>query len=292
MGGRRPGEVVYTTFAREATRLCGPFRRPRRREPGMDCRLRADLAQIRCVGRTDDMLIYKAMNVFPTAIRESSSRGSPTSSDRRTDLERNGSTRFASDDPSRSRSRPGPTSRPAVSRVAQQVEAELRKPAAVRAAVAVVAPARCLDELQDTPVYVRDQSHRRADDNPTDLPGLKVDELRPRIRETELRDGVALSQAAAAAGQCSQPPDGSSNWTRLSLAIRFDDEVEGRRSHHELDRFFSAGADIRCLRTTTPTTSVFLSPTSKEVIMRPAALPQGLHRRINRSLHGRREWFF
>ena len=27
------------------------------------------LPRIRCVGRTDDMLIYKAMNVFPSAIR-------------------------------------------------------------------------------------------------------------------------------------------------------------------------------------------------------------------------------
>lgn len=64
------GELVYTTVRREAT----PLLRFRSRDhvvvTGMDCACGRRTPRIRCVGRTDDMLIYKAMNVFPTAIRE------------------------------------------------------------------------------------------------------------------------------------------------------------------------------------------------------------------------------
>ena len=37
---------------------------------GTTCRCGRTAPKIRCVGRTDDMLIYKGMNVFPTAIRD------------------------------------------------------------------------------------------------------------------------------------------------------------------------------------------------------------------------------
>jgi phenylacetate-CoA ligase/benzoylacetate-CoA ligase len=37
---------------------------------GMGCACERTTPRIRCVGRTDDMLIYKAMNIFPSAIRE------------------------------------------------------------------------------------------------------------------------------------------------------------------------------------------------------------------------------
>lgn len=64
------GEVVYTTFTREAT----PVIRFRSRDhvvvTGMDCACGRKTPRIRCIGRTDDMLIYKAMNVFPSAIRD------------------------------------------------------------------------------------------------------------------------------------------------------------------------------------------------------------------------------
>lgn len=64
------GELVYTTLTREAT----PVLRFRSRDhivvTGMDCPCGRRTPRIRCVGRTDDMLIYKAMNVFPTAIRD------------------------------------------------------------------------------------------------------------------------------------------------------------------------------------------------------------------------------
>jgi len=36
----------------------------------MSCPCGRTSPRIRCVGRTDDMLIYKAMNVFPSAIRD------------------------------------------------------------------------------------------------------------------------------------------------------------------------------------------------------------------------------
>ena len=64
------GELVYTTLTREAT----PVLRFRSRDhivvTGIDCPCGRRTPRIRCIGRTDDMLIYKAMNVFPSAIRD------------------------------------------------------------------------------------------------------------------------------------------------------------------------------------------------------------------------------
>jgi phenylacetate-coenzyme A ligase PaaK-like adenylate-forming protein len=71
------GEAVYTTFAREAT----PVLRYRSADhmvvTGMSCPCGRTSPRVRCVGRTDDMLIYKAMNVFPSAIRDVVVRGFP-----------------------------------------------------------------------------------------------------------------------------------------------------------------------------------------------------------------------
>lgn len=64
------GEAVYTTFSREAT----PMLRYRSADhmivTAMSCRCGRTSPRVRCIGRTDDMLIYRAMNVFPSAIRE------------------------------------------------------------------------------------------------------------------------------------------------------------------------------------------------------------------------------
>lgn len=64
------GELVYTTFARDAT----PVVRYRSRDHALvvatGCACGRSSPRIRCIGRTDDMLIYKGMNVFPTAIRD------------------------------------------------------------------------------------------------------------------------------------------------------------------------------------------------------------------------------
>ena len=64
------GEAVYTTFEREAT----PVLRYRSADhvvvTSTSCACGRTSPKIRCIGRTDDMLIYKAMNVFPSAIRD------------------------------------------------------------------------------------------------------------------------------------------------------------------------------------------------------------------------------
>ncbi len=64
------GEAVYTTFDRDAM----PVLRYRSADHfvvlGMSCRCGRTSPKVRCIGRTDDMLIYKGMNVFPSAIRE------------------------------------------------------------------------------------------------------------------------------------------------------------------------------------------------------------------------------
>ena len=64
------GEQVYTTFDREAT----PTLRYRSADHvvvlGTECRCGRTAPKIRCIGRTDDMLIYKGMNVYPSAIRD------------------------------------------------------------------------------------------------------------------------------------------------------------------------------------------------------------------------------
>lgn len=64
------GELVYTPLGREATPLLR-FRSGDHAEiTGTDCRCGRTSPTIRCIGRTDDMLIYKGMNVFPSAIRD------------------------------------------------------------------------------------------------------------------------------------------------------------------------------------------------------------------------------
>ena len=65
------GEIVYTAFARDAT----PLIRYRSRDHALvtgfgKCSCGRTSPRIRCIGRTDDMLIYKGMNVFPTSIRD------------------------------------------------------------------------------------------------------------------------------------------------------------------------------------------------------------------------------
>jgi phenylacetate-coenzyme A ligase PaaK-like adenylate-forming protein len=65
------GEIVYSSLTREAT----PLVRYRSRDHAMvisayTCSCGRTSPRITCIGRTDDMLIYKGMNVFPTAIRD------------------------------------------------------------------------------------------------------------------------------------------------------------------------------------------------------------------------------
>ncbi|MFB6353330.1 MAG: phenylacetate--CoA ligase family protein [Halobacteriales archaeon] len=64
------GELVYTHLRREATPLVR-FRSGDYAEVvGTDCSCGRTAPKIQCIGRADDMLIYKGMNVFPSAIRD------------------------------------------------------------------------------------------------------------------------------------------------------------------------------------------------------------------------------
>jgi phenylacetate-CoA ligase len=63
-------ELVYTALDRECCGLLRFRTRDRVRVLGMDCACGRPGPRIRCVGRTDDMLIVLGVNVFPTAIRD------------------------------------------------------------------------------------------------------------------------------------------------------------------------------------------------------------------------------
>lgn len=64
------GEPVYTTIRREATPVLRYRSADQIRVEAVTCRCGRTSPKIRCIGRLDDMLIYKAMNVFPSAIRD------------------------------------------------------------------------------------------------------------------------------------------------------------------------------------------------------------------------------
>ncbi|MDT0635672.1 hypothetical protein [Spectribacter hydrogenoxidans] len=64
------GELVYTTFQRDAAPLIRYRSRDHAQVVDVACACGRTSPRLRCIGRTDDMLIYKGMNVFPTAIRD------------------------------------------------------------------------------------------------------------------------------------------------------------------------------------------------------------------------------
>ncbi len=151
------GEAVYTTFAREAT----PMLRYRSSDhvvvTGMDCPCGRTSPRIRCVGRTDDMLIYKGMNVFPAAIRDVAlgAAGDAAEPYVRVWKDRDDQVRF--DDPipvdvEAAEALPPDRYRP----VAARIEADLRNRLQIRAAVTVVAPGTLPRSAYKTPlVHVR-----------------------------------------------------------------------------------------------------------------------------------------
>ena len=142
--GGATGEVVYTTFAREAT----PMVRYRSSDhvvvTGVDCRCGRTSPRMRCIGRTDDMLIYKGMNVFPTAIRDValSAVGDAVEPYVRIWKKRAEQVRFDDAIPVDIEAAEG-LAADRYPGLARQIEAELRGRLQVRAAVSVVAPARC-----------------------------------------------------------------------------------------------------------------------------------------------------
>ncbi len=64
------GEAVYTTLSREASPVLRFRSRDQMQVQTVECACGRTSPTVRCVGRTDDMLIFKAMNVYPSAIRE------------------------------------------------------------------------------------------------------------------------------------------------------------------------------------------------------------------------------
>ncbi len=64
------GEPIYTTIDRDATPIVRYASHDHIRVEEVDCPCGRTSPTIRCIGRVDDMLIYKAMNVFPSAIRD------------------------------------------------------------------------------------------------------------------------------------------------------------------------------------------------------------------------------
>ncbi|MFH0957380.1 MAG: phenylacetate--CoA ligase family protein [Pseudomonadota bacterium] len=64
------GEPIYTTILRDATPIVRYASHDRIRVEANTCSCGRTAPRIRCIGRVDDMMIYKAMNVFPSAIRD------------------------------------------------------------------------------------------------------------------------------------------------------------------------------------------------------------------------------
>lgn len=64
------GEAVYTSFTREAMPVVRYRSRDHIEVVAMRCMCGRTSPRMRCIGRTDDMLIYKGMNLFPSALRE------------------------------------------------------------------------------------------------------------------------------------------------------------------------------------------------------------------------------
>ncbi|MEJ2890334.1 phenylacetate--CoA ligase family protein [Actinomycetospora aeridis] len=64
------GELVYTALRRQASPLLRFRTRDQVVVTGTDCACGRTGYKVRCVGRTDDMLIVRGINVFPSAIRD------------------------------------------------------------------------------------------------------------------------------------------------------------------------------------------------------------------------------
>src|SRR5207248_5473740 len=71
------GELVYTHLAREAAPLLRFRSRDHVQVWTSKCRCGKTSLRVRCIGRTDDMLIVRGVNVFPSAVREVVARFQP-----------------------------------------------------------------------------------------------------------------------------------------------------------------------------------------------------------------------
>jgi phenylacetate-CoA ligase/benzoylacetate-CoA ligase len=64
------GEAVYTTFDRDATPVLRYRSADHLEVTGTRCACGRTSPKVRCLGRADDMLVYRTMNVYPSAIRD------------------------------------------------------------------------------------------------------------------------------------------------------------------------------------------------------------------------------
>ena len=71
------GELVYTHLKREAAPLLRFRSRDHVRVWSSPCKCGRKTLRVRCIGRTDDMLIVRGVNVFPSAVREIVARYQP-----------------------------------------------------------------------------------------------------------------------------------------------------------------------------------------------------------------------
>ena len=71
------GELVYTHLAREAAPLLRFRSRDHAEVRTSACACGRASLRVRCIGRTDDMLIVRGVNVFPSAVREVVARFQP-----------------------------------------------------------------------------------------------------------------------------------------------------------------------------------------------------------------------
>jgi len=71
------GELVYTHLRREAAPLLRFRSRDHVRVWVSPCSCGRTSLRVRCIGRTDDMLIVRGVNVFPSAVREVVARFQP-----------------------------------------------------------------------------------------------------------------------------------------------------------------------------------------------------------------------
>jgi len=71
------GELVYTHLAREAAALLRFRSRDHAQMWISACACGRTSLRVRCIGRTDDMLIVRGVNVFPSAVREVVARFQP-----------------------------------------------------------------------------------------------------------------------------------------------------------------------------------------------------------------------
>ncbi|HMJ03938.1 MAG TPA: hypothetical protein VK506_13430 [Conexibacter sp.] len=135
------GEVVYTTLARDATPLIRFRSGDQVVVEGVGCSCGRGAPRIRCLGRIDDMLIYKGMNVFPSAIRDVALRAgaAAVTSNMRVWREHRLHVRF--DDPIPVEiEAAAPLSPDAAAAVAERIAAEVRRQLQVRVAVTLLEP--------------------------------------------------------------------------------------------------------------------------------------------------------